>query len=332
MMGFPPPFPGPGGAAPAGPPGPAGMLGAGPGLQAPPAGLLPPGAAPAPLNPYPGAGPPGGRPASPEEDIKTIKEPALEEVDALLRRDAVRGFRIDIESDSTVRADLSRNQANMSAFMQAAAAYWQTIGPLLAKFPSATEGALELFGAFARNFKIGKQAEDALDRLADEARKNSEQPPQPQPEHLKMIADAKLQSEELQLKERQRQDKKAADEQKHLHDMERLALDGRIAQAEADHRREDHRQRLIELNQRSSEFASKAMGDHNKTVFESLTHNADAERENAFNLQRMTNEERNARSREEADARRHAERQQTAQNSQEIARQKLILPPGFERK
>jgi len=320
-----------------------------------PAGL--PGLLGGAAQPYPGATGPGTKPPTPEEDMRIIKEPAIEEVEGLMRMDAARGFRIDVESDSTIRADLGRNQSNMAAFLTASASYWQSVGPLLMKAPQAADAAMELYAAFARNFKLGKQAEDALDRMADDAKKAAAAPPQPTPEQLKMMADAKLKADEIATKEKERQDKANEAAGRLKIDNERLALDGRIAQAEADHRRLDHQQRAAEHQQRVAEFRRQAEERRQEQQNNHALGLRKLDNESQGQIGKFSFDQRKLQSEEATEGRRmeredkldseqsinrgleqdRAEREFQAKNDQfkvksDQAASKLILPPGFQRK
>lgn len=79
----------------------------------------------------PGAGgpPPPAPPPVPKQIQEILDAPTVEEVEPLLRDDLMRSFKIDVESDSTIRADLTRNQQTMSEFVQGTAAYIQAVGP-----------------------------------------------------------------------------------------------------------------------------------------------------------------------------------------------------------
>lgn len=106
-------------------------------------------------------------------------------------------YRVDVESQSTVRADLTQKKQEMSEFLAGSAAFFQGMAPVVEQGgPGAAEGALEIYAAATRNFDLGKSAEDAIDRMvtgardqAKEARDNP-QPPQPTPEQIKAQADA----------------------------------------------------------------------------------------------------------------------------------------------
>jgi hypothetical protein len=91
----------------------------------------------------------------------------------LLRSDA-RGFRIDIESDSTIRADLVRAQQNISSFLAGSAQFAQAVAGLAQVIPGAAGPMVEVFGSFVRQYKLGKAAEDAIERMIEAAK-------QPQP-------------------------------------------------------------------------------------------------------------------------------------------------------
>lgn len=108
-------------------------------------------------------------------------------VEALLR-DEMSSFRIDIESDSTVRSDMTRNMEQMNQFLGATSQYAQAIGGLVQTVPQALPTATEIFISFARNFRLGKTAEDALESLSQLAAQAAEQP-QEDPEQAKAQAE-----------------------------------------------------------------------------------------------------------------------------------------------
>jgi hypothetical protein len=118
-----------------------------------------------------------GKPAQiPEEAQEMLEKPTFEEVMQLLRSDIQRQYRIDVESDSTIRADLARSQENMSMFLQGTAQYIQATAPAVQANIISKKAAVVIYSAFARNYKLGKSAEDALATLEDEAAKAEGQP------------------------------------------------------------------------------------------------------------------------------------------------------------
>jgi hypothetical protein len=105
-----------------------------------------------------------------------------------------RNYRIDVESDSTVRGDLTRNQQRMSEFLNATAQFASSMGPIIQQMPAATPAVVEIYASFSRNFRLGKQAEDALSTLSELAKSTAKQgqPPDPKAE----AEQAKLQFEQ----------------------------------------------------------------------------------------------------------------------------------------
>lgn len=107
----------------------------------------------------------------------------------VLRDDLSRKYRIDIETDSTIRGDAARNQEAMASFISGTAEYAAAVTPITQSAPILAAPFIEIYTSFARQFNLGKQAEDALDMLAQKAResaKQAEQPPPPSPEQVDM--------------------------------------------------------------------------------------------------------------------------------------------------
>lgn len=153
------------------------------------------------------------------------------EVEQIIKSDLLRSYRIDIETDSTVRADLGRMQEQMSLFLQGTAQYASAMAPIIQLQPEAKAGILEIYAAFARQYKLGKSAEDALDQMI-QAAKQPEQP-KPSPEEQKM-----------QLEQQKAQMQAQMDQQKGEREMQKM-------QAELEMKRElaeiDKQMKLLDL-------------------------------------------------------------------------------------
>lgn len=133
----------------------------------------------------------------PEEKLELLDQPTWEEVHGLLSDQVLREFRIDIETDSTIRTDEDADRVARTEFLTAAGGYidkasiaMQTapeLGPLL--------GELLMFGV--RSFRSARSLEpvfeDALKKLSEP------KPPQPDPEieKEKIKAQAAQQLEQL---------------------------------------------------------------------------------------------------------------------------------------
>ena len=104
-------------------------------------------------------------------------------------------YRINVESDSTVRADLTKSRGEMSEFLQGTAQFFSTMAPIVQQSPQAAGPLAKMYAAFATQFNLGKSAEDALDQfvaLADQAAQAAQQPQGPSPEQQTMEAELKM--------------------------------------------------------------------------------------------------------------------------------------------
>lgn len=165
---------------------------------------------------------PPPQPQIPPEIQDMLSQPSREEVQKVLKDDTTRGYRIDVESDSTIRADMTRNQNNMNMFLQGTAQYAAAMGPIVQMDMSLMPTVIEVYSAFARTYKLGKQAEDALDKLSDKGKQMAEnpQPPKPDPKLEAEKVKAEALKEKLQLEGQVAQQKAQLETQKAQMDMQ----------------------------------------------------------------------------------------------------------------
>jgi hypothetical protein len=152
-----------------------------------------------------GAAPPPAPAPIPPEITEKLELPTIEEVEQLLRSDLLRSYKVDVESDSTVRADLTRNQEQMNLFIQGTAQYIQAVAPAVQAQLMPPDVAVDIYAAFARHFKLGKQVEDSLDRMASNAKEQAQKPQQekPDPEMLKAQAEMQAKQQDMQLRKQE---------------------------------------------------------------------------------------------------------------------------------
>ena len=163
------------------------------------------------------------------------------EVEEIIRSDMLRSFRIDIETDSTIRADLARSQEQMTRFLEGTAAYGQAMVPVVQAFPNSKQAIAEIYTSFARNFKLGKSAEDALDQLGQAAAQPEE--PKPDPEQMKVQAQIEGDKAKLALQQQADQQKAGLEQQKMQAqlqaDEQKLQLEIQKMQMEIEFKREE---------------------------------------------------------------------------------------------
>lgn len=149
-------------------------------------------------------------PPFPPEMMALVNEPTWEEVKALLENEGQRMFRIDVEADSTIDADMDKQQA-------AAVEYVTSIGGLLAQALPAVQAAPPLGGylgavikAVGRLYPFGRQFEEEMDKAMKAIGEmpgpaNAEQPEAKQgksPEEL-LIEERKVAVQEAGIKQKQ---------------------------------------------------------------------------------------------------------------------------------
>jgi hypothetical protein len=165
-----------------------------------------------------------------------VSQPSQEEVMQLLQDDISRNYRIDIESDSTIRNDLTRNQQTMNLFLQGTAQFGQAMGPIIMADASMKPVIMEIYGAFARQFKLGRQAEDAIEAATEQAQKTKDQPPPPSPEQQKMEAEKQKQAADMQMAQ-----------EKHKMEIEKMKLGLQIEKEKLQLKREEMEMKRQEM-------------------------------------------------------------------------------------
>jgi hypothetical protein len=106
----------------------------------------------------------------------------------LIRNNPLRGFRIEVSSDSMIQMDEVQEKEDRVEFMKASGAYLQGIMQL-SESPAAAEVmplAVDMLKFAVTGFKVGKTLEGAFDQLGDTLRQAAEQkkaqPPSPSPQ------------------------------------------------------------------------------------------------------------------------------------------------------
>lgn len=126
-----------------------------------------------------------------------MSQPSWEQVDQLLKNDVLREFRVDVETDSTIRTDEDADRQSRTEFMTAASSFLQQAvaageqAPALAPFL----GELLMFGI--RSFKTGRTMEPAFEEALRQLQKQSKEP-RPNPEMQKVQAQMQLEQQKAQ--------------------------------------------------------------------------------------------------------------------------------------
>jgi len=141
--------------------------------------------------------------------------PSWEEVIQVMKDDSLRSFRIDIETDSTVQAQIAEDQQAFAQGIQAITGFLTAIGTAVQVQAFPIEAVKAICMAWVRRTKLGREVEDALEGI------KAPQPPQQpednsaQVEQMRMQQEAQIKQAEMQ----QAQQIKAAELQ-HAQQME----------------------------------------------------------------------------------------------------------------
>lgn len=163
-------------------------------------------------------------------------------------------YRIDVESNSTVMADLERGREEMSAFLQGTGAYFAAMAPIVGQSPKAGEPVAEIYGSFAKQFNLGKTAEDALDKLVEMAKEMAANPP-PNPEQQRAEAEMQAKQADMQMKAQGMQADLGLKQQEMQQNGQIAQMDMAIKQQELDLKRQELALKQSELALRSQEVA-----------------------------------------------------------------------------
>jgi hypothetical protein len=133
----------------------------------------------------------------------------------LMQNDGLRGFRVDIETDSTVQNSMSHDLDTMTQFVQATGTFFQSMAPAAQMGIMPPPAIAQLFAAFAKSFNLGSQADALLEGLPDQvAQMQQQMQQQPNPEQQKLQAEQEANQQEFQLKAAESQMKVQGEQQK----------------------------------------------------------------------------------------------------------------------
>ncbi|MGO8068735.1 hypothetical protein AB9E28_24805 [Rhizobium leguminosarum] len=131
--------------------------------------------------------PPPQPPQLPPEVQKMMEQPTIDEVVQLLRNDSVRGFRIDIETDSTIEPDEDAEKQRRMEFVQMVGGFMQQAGAIAQLTPMLVPVMVETLLFAARGFRAGRQLENTLEQVGAQLSQSAtapKPPPEPTPEQM----------------------------------------------------------------------------------------------------------------------------------------------------
>jgi hypothetical protein len=170
--------------------------------------------------------PPGMAP--PPEMLELMDQPTWEEVQGLLKNDALRSFRIDIETDSTVQPDENAAKMAFTEFTGAVVGLMQAAAGIVPTAPYTAPLFAEILKQGARTFNVSRSMEDVIDKVFETAEQQppvQQGPPPPEPPDETAMAVEQMKSQTAMMQAQIEQ--------------QRTAADGQIAQIDAAVKMED---------------------------------------------------------------------------------------------
>lgn len=186
-------------------------------------------------------------PPIPPEIQELMDQPTWEEVHELIQHQVLREFRIDIETDSTIRTDEEADRAERTEFITAAGAY-------LERAVQAVQQAPELGPLMAEILMFGVRSHRAarsLEPVFEDAMKQMQQPkpPRPDPEMAKVEAEKELKQQEMQMESQAAQQKMQLEVQTEQQKQQAQHEEELARQQMEDQRAERESQRQMQMEQ-----------------------------------------------------------------------------------
>jgi hypothetical protein len=210
----------------------------------------------------------------PPPDPKTqemLSQPNWESLIQVLRNDALRGFKVDVETDSTVAASVEGDMDSLSKVVGAVGQAMQIFGPLVQEGVMPLDAMKQIVLATCRRAKMGLAVEDSIEAMQQPPPKQPEPPP---PDNSPQVAQIKAQSDQ-QIAQLQQQSDQQREQMK-------AQLDDQAAQRELqfkammDERQKAHDQQMAALTTQAENLRAATQLETQRQIADAL---------NATNLQ-----------------------------------------------
>jgi hypothetical protein len=128
-----------------------------------------------------------------------MSDPSWEDVEQLVHNQPMRCFRIDIETDSTIKADEEAEKASRIEFLKASGEFLQQASNVGAQQPELVPLLAQMLMFGVRAFPIGKELEGSFNSAIQKLEKQAASgQPKPSPEMQKVQADMQISQQKLQ--------------------------------------------------------------------------------------------------------------------------------------
>jgi hypothetical protein len=202
----------------------------------------------------PGMAPPqaSGAPPQPAEELpeqkQTRKDQMIADAIMLLKNDKLRGFRIDIETDSTIAGDAQEEKESRIAFVEGVTKFIEQAGQTIQIAPAFAPLAAKMLQFAVRGFRVGRDLETAIEEFCDQAEQKAKEqangPQQPSPEQIKADSERYKADKEVQRQQLENE----GEHNNNMIDLESKKLDVRMKEMELEMKRLEFHSRMAEAN------------------------------------------------------------------------------------
>lgn len=148
----------------------------------------------------------------PDAIQKALQMPTWEEIMTLLQNDKLRGYKVDIETNSTIDAEASQDKQDIAELLNALSQFLNGIAPLMEKGVMPFDIAKSMLLTISRRYTFGSELEDSLQSM--KAPPPPEEKPDPneqmkiEAEKVKMQAETQKAQQEMQLSQQEFEQRK----------------------------------------------------------------------------------------------------------------------------
>ena len=178
-----------------------------------------------------------------------LDEPTMMAVMEVLRSDAMRSYRVDIETDSTIQPDEEADKQAITELLSGITNYLAAMGPAVQQGYIPAEAAKAILLSAVRRFRLGREVEDALEEIGQQqqqvppemlqqAVQQSVEGQRLQLDRDKMTSEREIKLKEIQLKFRDLLAKQQDANESRSLERDRMAQDERTQRAASDFERE----------------------------------------------------------------------------------------------
>lgn len=193
-------------------------------------------------------------PELPEEIQELMELPTWEEIEAVIRDDTARNFRIDIETDSTIKTDQDNEKEARIEFLGAVS---QFMAQAVNVPPELRNLSMEMLMFGIRGFKVSREIETTFESTMRELRRAEEnqQEQPPSPEEIKAQAEMQRTQADMDLAQMKHQNDMEMAQMKAQADQSKAQSELQLKQMDAQLKAMDVRIKEMELASRQAQIA-----------------------------------------------------------------------------